>query len=620
MCGICGICGKSSDQNIDQSLLEAMNNSLTHRGPDGGGVFNDPGIGLGHRRLSIIDLAGGDQPIYNEDNSIVIVFNGEIYNYRELREDLIAKGHTFRTHSDTEVIVHLYEEEGTDCVLQLNGMFAFAIWDKNKRRLFCARDRFGEKPFYYTVNNGTLYFASELKALKFTPNFDTSIDPSALDDYLAYGYVPAPKSIFKKVRKLSAASCLIWEAGNLQTKRYWSPSFPAEPIKIREEEAVDHLRDLINDSIKLRLRSDVPVGAFLSGGIDSSLMVALAAQQSEQTISTFSVGFSERDFDELGSAKVIADRYSTNHHEIMVDSLDLSLFPKIVAHFDEPFGDASAIPTYYVTQAAAEHIKVCISGDAGDEFFSGYTRYRYEPLEQQFDLLPEGLRKVALGGVAELMPDHIKGKGRLRRFSVSGHQRYQRMIGPFDPAERAELFRPEYQEHIDSSASFLQPYFGSNSKLDPISQRMLADQMTYLSDDILVKVDRDSMWHSLEVRVPLLDHRITDFANSLPFTLKNKNGNQKFLLKQILKDLAPDEIITREKKGFGLPLVHWFRERFSTFSEELMLSSDSFTHQFFEPKKIKSLIDGHNKGHRDLSRRIWTLLWLEQWCRLNLEK
>jgi asparagine synthase (glutamine-hydrolysing) len=596
-----------------------MNDSLMHRGPDGGGFFTAPGIGLGHRRLSIIDLEGGDQPIYNEDNSIVIVFNGEIYNYRELREDLIAKGHAFKTHSDTEVIVHLYEEEGTDCVLKLNGMFAFAIWDKNKQRLFCARDRFGEKPFYYTVNQGVLYFASELKTIKLTPNFDPSIDLSAVDDYLAYGYIPAPQSIYKNVSKLSAANYLVWEAGNLHIKRYWSPSFPAEPIKIEEEEAVHQLRSLINDSIKLRLRSDVPVGAFLSGGIDSSLMVALATQQTDQTISTFSVGFSERDFDELGSAKVIADQYNTNHHEIMVDSLDLSLFPKIVAHFDEPFGDASAIPTYYVTQAAAEHVKVCISGDAGDEFFCGYTRYRYEPFEQYVDLVPEGIRKAALGAIASVIPDHIRGKGRLRRYAVSGHQRYQRMIGPFDPTERVQLFRPEYQKHIDKKATYIEPYFSKNSRLDPISQRMHADQLTYLSDDILVKVDRDSMWHSLEVRVPFLDHRITDFANSLPYHIKNKNGNQKYLLKQILKDLAPEEITTRAKKGFGLPLVHWFRDRFSTFSEELMLSNDSFSNQFFEPNKIKSLIDGHNKGHRDLSRRIWTLLWFEQWCRLNLK-
>ena len=505
---------------------------------------------------------------------------------------------------------------GTDVTQIANHCRYQREWDKHKRRLFCARDRFGEKPFYYSVHKGQLYFASELKSLTAIDGIDKSVDIKAVDDYLAYGYIPAPRSIYKSISKLPQAHILVWESGSLHTSCYWAPSFPESPLKIDEDEAVQQLRSLIEDSIRLRLRSDVPVGAFLSGGIDSSLMVSLAAQQSEQTLSTFSVGFSEQDFDELGYAKLIAERYQTNHREIIIEDLDLSLFPEIVAQFDEPFGDASAIPTYYVTREAARHLKVCISGDAGDEFFCGYTRYQWEPFEQLFDLVPGRIRDAALNGLADLLPDHFRGKGRLRRFALSGHLRYQSKMAPFDLPERRVLFRPEHRDAIDHSASYFAPYF-DRSDMDPISQRMYADQNTYLPDDILVKVDRNSMWHSLEVRVPFLDYRIADFANSLPLDMKMRDKNQKYILKRVLQDLVPPEVVNRGKKGFGLPLVHWLRDRFNSYSQDLLLSSDSRASQFFQPETIKAFVDGHQRGTRDLSRRIWTLLWFEQWCRSN---
>ncbi len=613
MCGICGMVMAHGGGAVDRGVLQAMNEYQAHRGPDGEGLFIEGGVGLGHRRLSIIDLEGGGQPIYNEDNSLVIVFNGEIYNYKELRRDLMQRGHRFSTDSDTETIVHLYEEKGAACVDDLNGMFAFALWDRSKRRLFIARDRFGEKPLYYHIDNKGLYFSSELKSLRKTVGSGWILDPSSLDEYLAYGYIAAPRTIYRNVYKLPPAHSMIWDASGLHLERYWSVTFPERSLDIGEAEALEALQGHLSDSIRLRLRSDVPVGAFLSGGIDSSLMVSLAAPMSERRLTTFSVGFSERDFDELASARLVAEAYETDHHEIVIEDLDLSLFPEIVEHFDEPFGDPSAIPTYYVTREASRALKVCISGDGGDEFFCGYERYQWEPGERLFDHLPEKLRSVVLGAVADGMPQSFSGKGFLGRMAVSGERRYSRKVAAFERRERTALFLPEFHAAIGEEGDLLRPYF--ENRLDAVAQRMLADQNLYLSEDILVKVDRNSMWHGLEVRVPFLDHRLVDFANSLPMALKKRNRTLKYLLRRLLEGRVPSEITQRGKQGFGLPLSYWMKGRLEEFSRELLLSSDSHSQKYFDLDVIRGLIDDHQTGRRDLSRRIWTLLWFEQWCR-----
>ncbi|MFT4797178.1 MAG: asparagine synthase (glutamine-hydrolyzing) [Candidatus Azotimanducaceae bacterium] len=611
MCGISGVYELDADPAANRESVRAMTSAIAHRGPDGEGFYTGKHVALGHRRLSIIDVAGGDQPIFNEDESICIVFNGEIYNYLELYEDLVKRGHRFRTKSDTEVIVHLYEEMGVRCLDLLNGMFTFAIWDKPRERLFIARDRMGEKPLYFFQNGTKLVFGSELKALRTNKDCPRSLDKNALDLYLAYGYIPEPHCIFEGVRKLPAAHYLIAENGQISVQAYWELARPEEKNTASFDDQLAEFSSRIKQSVKLRLRSDVPVGAFLSGGIDSSLMVAVAAEQ-HSGISTFSVGFSEQDFDELDSARQIADRYGTNHHQIQLDKVDESLFPKIVAHFDEPFSDSSAIPTYYVTQEAAKHVKVCISGDAGDELFGGYSRYMPEPGERQINRIPASLRGALLDPASRMLPDSFRGKGKLRRFAVDGAQRWQRKLGVFDDIERKLMYLPGMANHLDASASLFQPYFQA-PQAEALSSRMWADQKTYLPDDILVKVDRTSMWHSLEVRVPFLDHTLVEFANRLPTSSKINAGEQKYILKKFLADKVPNDLLTRPKKGFSLPIRHWLAGDMVDFSHSL-LNKNSRICEYLDSSVIESLLHQHQHGSRDLSKRIWSLLWLEQWA------
>ena len=592
-----------------------MTDSLSHRGPDGDGFFVAGGIGLGHRRLSIIDLEGGDQPLYGASGNLALVFNGEIYNYKELREELKTSGYQFKTDSDTEVIVHLYDQMGSRCVERLNGMFAFAIWDRRDRSLFIARDRLGEKPLYYDLKpDGTIVFASEIKAIRaHDPQQNLAIDATALDDYLAYGYVPAPKSIYETIRKLPSAHTLMWRNGKVQINRYWSHRDGVRSLVCNESEVMDYLQELLLDSIRLRLRSDVPVGAFLSGGIDSSLIVALASEVSTSPLDTFSVGFSEKEFDESQFARQVAERYGTTHHEIVLNDINLELFPDLVQQFDEPFADPSALPTYYVTQAASQHLKVCLSGDAGDELFAGYSQYVPEPGEGLLNHVPAGVRRLLFGLPAKYLPDHIRGKGWLRRMSASGATRYQRDIGVFDDIERRQLLRSDYHGYVDHDASLLSPYFAGS--VNDIDARISADQGTYLCDDILVKVDRDSMFNSLEVRVPFLDHRIVEFANSLPLSTLIKNGEQKHPLKALLNSRVPANILTRKKQGFSMPIREWLRGTYRDLAEDLLLNSSNRSHDFLEPDAIRSMFNTHLKGTRDFSDRLWTLMCFEQWCR-----
>lgn len=614
MCGLVGICYTDTDRTVSEPDIRRMSDSIRHRGPDGEGIFTDNNIGLGHRRLSIIDLTNGHQPMLNRARSLAIVFNGEIYNYKELRDELRSVGYKFETESDTEVIIHLYDRFGESCVEHLNGMFAFAIWDASKRQVFAARDRMGEKPFYFlSKQNGDLVFASELKSIRvLDPNLVSDIDSSAVDDFLSYGYVPSPKTIYKNVRKLSAAHTLTWKDGSIFVRRYWTPHNCERAPTNNRQDTVDELEALIYDSIRLRLRSDVPVGAFLSGGIDSSLIVAIAAEISDQPLNTFSVGFSESEFDESIFAKVVADQFSTHHHRIHVENIGLDIFPDLVRQFDEPFADPSAIPTYYVTRSAADQLKVCLSGDAGDELFCGYSQYRREPFERPLDFLPDPIRRSAFGGLARLLPDDFRGKGRLQRIAASGAVRHQRMVGVFDSDERLRLLSND-KSQVDLDATQFAPFF-DNSR-NEIDSRVRCDQSNYLCDDILVKVDRDSMLNSLEVRVPLLDHRIVEFANSVSLGTHIEGGVQKSLLKQLLKSRVAPEILTRKKQGFSMPIRDWIRGDYKDFCGDLLLAQGNRIHDFIDKKGIQDFYDAHMKARRDLSDRIWTLMCFEQWCR-----
>jgi asparagine synthase (glutamine-hydrolysing) len=590
-----------------------MTAALAHRGPDGRGFFFDRGVALGHRRLSIIDLAGGDQPIYNEDRSVAIVFNGEIYNYKELRSELLSRGHRFATHSDTEVIVHLYEEMGPECVQPLNGMFAFAIWDRRARRLMAARDRLGEKPFYYTQQQGRFLFASELKSLRTAPGVSASVSLPALDKFMTYGYIPAPDTIFEGVHKLPAAHRLVWEKGRVRTERYWKVNFE-NGRRLTEEDYVAELRRRLEESVRLRLRSDVPLGAFLSGGIDSSAIVALASLHCGRRLQTFSVGFTASDFDESPYARLVAEQYHTDHHEIVVSDLDFGIFPDLVAHFDEPFGDPSALPTYYITREARRVVTVCLSGDGGDEVFAGYGQYAACRQERWVDWLPSDLRQRLFGCLSAVWPDCAYGKGWLARSAASGAVRYIHHVGVFNQQERARLFQPELVRYAADDGTGLEEFF-SDARRHPVLARQHADQMTYLPEDVLVKVDRMSMKHALEVRVPLLDPRVVEWANAMPPEMKVRGNIQKYIFKKMLADLLPEEILSRPKHGFGVPIKHWFRDNLDGFARDLLLSPSSRCHRFFRPERIQQVLDNHGRRCRDLSVKVWTLLWFEQWCR-----
>jgi asparagine synthase (glutamine-hydrolysing) len=615
MCGITGIVRKPTAAAIDRAVLERMTGTLRHRGPDGDGFFLNRNVGLGHRRLSIIDLAGGDQPIFNEDRSVVIVFNGEIYNFKELRADLIERGHTFKTHSDTEVIVHLYEDLGCECLHQLNGMFAFALWDAKQELLLLARDRLGEKPLYYTSQGGQMVFGSELKAVVDVPQVSAELDPYALDDYLAYGYVPAPRTIFKDISKLPAAHRVVWRAGQIEVSRYWSPDDERVCVSDRPEEAAAQLRSLLDDSVRIRLRSDVPVGAFLSGGIDSSLIVALASRQAATPLQTFTVTFAEQEYDESPYAALVAKHCGTEHREIPIGEVDLSILPDLVRQFDEPFADPSAVPTYFVTREASRFVKVCLSGDGGDELFGGYRRYRWETFEKAMNHVPAQLRRATLGAVARSVPPNTPGRGWLLRMASNGAERLQQKVGIFDPDERLALLNADYRAYVNPEPHFIDHYYRAAQGTE-LEKRMIADRHTYLPEDVLTKVDRDSMANSLEVRVPLLDHRVVAFAQQLDFSLKISNTEQKVVLKQVLDGLVPNEILSRGKRGFGIPLRRWLNDGKLDDSLSLLTSSDSRAAEFLEPSQVRRLVDAHSKHGRDMSGRIWALLWLEHWCRL----
>lgn len=590
-----------------------MTAALTHRGPDGDGIYLDGRTGLGHRRLSIIDVDGGAQPMYNEDRSVVIVFNGEIYNYLELKPDLVRKGHQFRTTCDTEVILHLYEEMGPRCVELLNGMFAFAIWDTRDQTLLLARDRLGEKPLYYREDGGRLAFASELKSLLKVPGLKPEVSLEALDDYLAYGYVPGDRCIIRGVAKLPPGCTLTWKDGRSAVRRYWDVHFE-DGDDLEENEWIEELDRRLRESIRIRLRSDVPLGVFLSGGVDSSGVVALASQEAGRRIQTFSIGFEEADFSEIRHARRVAERYNTDHREIIVRDRDISVLPDLAYHLDEPFADPSALPTYYVCREARRFVTVCLSGDGGDEVFAGYTRYSDALRYRRMDRFARLGVKQLCGLVAGTVPRHLPGSGLVQRVAASGSRRWFAQNQKFTAAERRELFRPDMKVRVREDPWLFEPFFEQGNQ-DLVSRLQHADQKTYLPDDILVKVDRMSMKNSLEVRVPLLDHTLVEFANRAPSHYKLRDGSGKYLLKRMLASHLPGDLLRRPKRGFGIPIRRWFRGSLNGFARETLTGRNARLAGWLNPAAVERVLRDRERGGRDLSEGVWALLMFELWCR-----
>jgi asparagine synthase (glutamine-hydrolysing) len=619
MCGICGLVS-SDGAPVDTEALADMNQTLFHRGPDSGGMFVEGGVGLAARRLAIIDLVRGDQPIANEDHTIHVVQNGEIYNYRELRRELEARGHQFATAGDTEVLVHLYEEYGPRFVERVRGMFAIALWDAKRSRLVLARDRFGIKPLYYRLNGDSLSFASELKALLRQPDFSREIDLDALDAFLAFGFVPGPMTIFRDARKLLPGHLLVWEGAGraeINIAQYARPgAAPAEAVRSEGEETLaEELRERLRDSVRAHLIADVPVGILLSGGIDSCALTALAAQESSDRVRTFTIGFDERHFDERSRARLVADRYGTDHHELVLRPDALELLPELVDVFDEPFADASAIPTYIVSRLARQHVKVVLSGEGGDEFFGGYNYYvghRLAPIVGPASgLLRPLVERLPASTAKSSTFDH-----RVKRFarsaqlpSIERHYGWKTIIGV---EERDALILPERRRALDP-LYLLSSRFGESAGTDDLARIMDIDLGIFLVDDMLVKTDRASMAHSLETRVPVLDPVVGELALALPSRLKVRGFSKKRILKRAVEPLIPAAIIKGEKRGFSVPLAAWLRGELRPLVGDV-LSPNSLRRQgFFRPEVVGNLIDEHWAGRADRHREIWSLLTFSLW-------
>ncbi len=622
MCGICGILDYNKNALIKEELLRRMCHELEHRGPDDEGIYISseisPCVGLGHRRLKIIDLSdAGHQPMPNEDGTIWLVLNGEIYNYKELRFELENKGHKFKSNTDTETIVHLYEEYGEDCVKSLRGMFAFAIWDKRNETLLLARDRVGKKPLIYYHKYDNFCFASEFCALLGSGLINKDISFEAINYYLTLGYIPAPLTIYKEVYKLPPAHILILKNNKITIKKYWELDY-RNKIKITEEEAIPETIRLLKEAVKIRLYSDVPLGAFLSGGIDSSTVVALMSQLSGNRIKTFSIGFEEKDYSELKYARNIADRFNTEHHEFIVKPKALEILPLLVERYGEPYADSSCIPTYYVAQQTRKYVTVALNGDGGDESFAGYERYQAMLVAEG---IPGAIKKIA-SGFSSILPDSINSKNNLRRIkrflkaiALSSEHRYIQWVGIFDDVLKKDMYSDEYAKIVNKSdpLNFISSYLDNSSGMSRIDSLLYTDVMTYLPYDLLVKVDIASMANSLEARSPFLDHKLMEYAAKLPAEYKMKKLVKKYLLKKAIKDLVPPQNIYRKKMGFGVPVGEWFRSELKGFLSETILSERSLKRGYFKKECIKEMVSKHIQRKADYTFQLWALLMLELW-------
>lgn len=627
MCGICGFINNSPDNQAREAILRPMCDAITHRGPDEDGYFLRRHVALGMRRLSIIDLQTGKQPICNEDQSIWIVFNGEIYNFQELRAELEAKGHVFRTRTDTETIVHAYEEWGVDCPKKLNGMFGFSIWDERKQQLFIARDRLGIKPMYYYAGDDLFAFGSELKSIIKHPKVPRELDQKALDLFLTYEYVPAPYSILKNIKKLPAAHTLVLKDGAVTIKRYWEQEF-AENGREQKDMQQDLLA-LLEDAVKIRLVSDVPLGAFLSGGIDSSTIVALMSKVMDQPVKTFSIGFEDSSYNELGYARTIAEHFKTDHKEFIIKPDALDLTEKLVHHLDEPFGDFSIFPTYLVSKIAREHVKVVLSGDGGDELFGGYDTYVADWTDRQYrKYVPAAIRNKIVAPLVNMLPPQDQKKGfinKSRRF-VEGSQlpldlQHTRWMTFLQEQEKQQLYSESLLASRTSDLPFdlMRSYFKRANTADRINQQSYVDINTYLCDDILVKVDRMSMAASLEARVPMLDHRVVEFSGRVPGHYKLQGNSTKYILKEAIRELIPNQIIDRGKEGFSIPIKTWLKAELNPLMED-MLSPDRIKREgLFESSHIEKLKSEHMASKENHSHRLWALMVFHIWKDIYLD-
>ena len=592
MCGIAGIvCGEGS---VEPEAVAQMCRTMEHRGPDSRGLFAEEEVALGVQRLAIIDLQSGDQPIYNEDRSVVVVLNGEIYNFRELRKELARAGHTFYTQTDTEVIVHLYEELGERCVDRLRGMFAFALWDRSARRLLLARDRVGKKPLFYSVREGRLWFASEPRAILASGEVPRDVDYHAIDEFLHYQCVPGPRSAFAAIRKLPPACTLTWSDGEVSIRRYWKLSYRDRDTELSEAEVCEQIRGTLLEATRLRMNSDVPVGALLSGGVDSSAVVAAMARLSSAPVKSFSIGFDVDEFDETSSAREVAQLYGAEHHEAVLDSSALEMLPHLVWHYGEPFADSSALATFALAGLARRHVTVALNGDGGDENFAGYPRY-----------------------------PHFAARRNGRKPELAPYEEYaaRRAHAYFDAPARADLYEPEFVDSLGTRpwlSVLREPYLASDAEYE-VERLLDVDVQTYLPDDLLVKMDIATMAHSLEARSPLLDPAMMELAAALPIGVKLDGGTTKRIFKQAVRDWLPDGIVDRSKMGFRIPVDDWLR-RLPQLSEDILLDPGALDRGLFREERLRTIVSEHLDGSRDHGHRIWTLLQLELWFRTYIDR
>ncbi len=650
MCGICGAIDFHRE-NIQLKTLKQMCHVLAHRGPDDEGTVlikgdeyvemddprqlsdsvNDFEVGFGHCRLSIIDLSSAaHQPMCNEDASVWIVFNGEIYNFQQMRMELEREGHLFKSKSDTEVIIHAYEEWGTECLKHFRGMFAFAIWDSNLQRLFLARDRLGKKPLVYVCHDARFAFASEIKALLQVPWIERKVSGDAIHHYLTYQYIPSPGSIFESIKKLPPSHYLLYDRkGNLKIERYWRLNFNSSQTAPRElRDIEDQIRTALEESVKLRLISDVPLGAFLSGGVDSSLIVGMMAKFNGEPVKTFSIGFEENEFDELQYARIVSRHFATEHHEFIVKPNAIEILPKLVWHYNEPFADSSAIPTYYVASLTKDYVKVVLTGDAGDENFAGYRRYLFSKWVPLLSNVPERVRKVVMPQLLRIFASsHVKEAklNRLANFlqmlTTNQQENYLEQIKIFNAKEKNDIYTEDFRGRVEgvNPLDFLVEIFKESEAGGFLEQLLFVDINSYLPEDLLVKMDIATMAHSLEARVPFLDHKFMEVVAGIPFHLKLKGMRTKFILKKTFEDFLPNTILTRKKMGFGVPLSRWFRKELKAYAYEILLDPMTLNRGYFKPRGIEHLLDDHTRCRYDHSARIWALIVLEMWFRIFVD-
>ena len=626
MCGIAGFITKTNDRSDERvAKLDAMCRVITHRGPDEQGTAIEGRAAMGMRRLSIIDLATGQQPIYNSDDTKLIVFNGEIYNYLELKKDLESRGHRFRTNSDTETIIHAYDEYGADCVNHLRGMFAFAIWDSREQSLFLARDRVGKKPLFYTVTaDGTFVFGSELKVLLTHGGVTREIDHGALDSYLTFGYVPEELCIFRGVYKLEPGYFLIFKNGEIRTEKYWDFDYSQPSLDEPEDKIAGDLLEHLREAVEIRLISEVPLGAFLSGGVDSSAIVGLMSQAMDQPVKTFSIGFNEDSFSELKYARLAAEHFKTDHHEFIVTPDLVNVVDDLVWHFDEPFADSSALPTYMVSKLAREHVTVVLSGDGGDELFAGYTRYVTDRKRSGLEHLPSSIRKNLMRPLSKALPNNMPGKNYLFNISLDAAGRYIDSISHFNGPKKRALYSEAVRNKMNGSFALGEKLYreivASSASDDQVDNLLYLDSKTYLPGDILTKVDRMSMASSLEARSPLLDHKLIEYVTRIPSHLKLKGTETKYIFKKAIAALVPNEILHREKQGFGVPINEWINLQLKDRIREDLADRRTLERGYFDAKYIRLLLDEHSRGRRDHSHALWTLWMLELWHRKYIDR